>query len=65
MAATDQLEPEGSVKAYYDYAKDCGCGSARCNGGWYYWHGTEYPCGYQAKQKEKAEQEAEQEKGEE
>ena len=29
----------------WDYARDGGCGNARCNNGWVYSHGTEYPCG--------------------
>lgn len=32
------------TRAYYDYAPS-GCGDPRCNNGWYYWNGTEYPCG--------------------
>jgi len=22
-----------------------GCGNSRCHNGWYYWSGSEYPCG--------------------
>jgi len=28
-----------------NYAKDCGCGSSRCNNGWITYNGSEYPCG--------------------
>ena len=39
--------------AYYNYAKHCGCGSPRCNNGWIYWNGSEYPCNYHKQQEEK------------
>lgn len=29
---------------HYDYMPDGGCGDSRCNNGWYYWNGSEYPC---------------------
>ena len=33
-----------TTRALHDYADDCGCGQARCNGGWFVWNGVEYPC---------------------
>tara|TARA_Y100000310_G_C20035495_1_gene513699 strand:- start:154 stop:318 length:165 start_codon:yes stop_codon:yes gene_type:complete len=46
--------------ANYDYAKHCGCGDRRCNNGWYYWNGTEYPCNYQSERRRKERQEEKQ-----
>ena len=49
--------------AYYNYAKHCGCGNSRCNNGWIYWSGSEYPCNWceqqQRKEAETLEEEAE------
>tara|TARA_R100001510_G_scaffold30307_1_gene27018 strand:- start:1605 stop:1778 length:174 start_codon:yes stop_codon:yes gene_type:complete len=41
------------MKQLYDYTEDCGCGNSRCNGGWFYWNGTEYPCSHRQEQSDR------------
>ena len=54
---------------YYNYAKHCGCGSSRCNNGWIYNCGTEYPCNWRERERrrkaEALEEEAEEHADEE
>lgn len=47
---------------HYDYMRDGGCGDSRCNNGWYYWAGSEYPCSACAKIREKKREAREAEK---